>query len=325
MVGIFVFLFGTSFLPRYLDYPILRLFGKSIISVFLGSDIRHWYAFEQEMHLLGLGNEIGPLIECLKNRPGVSFLEKTRRVRAAERYADLILSQPGCGQLQTRPYMRANVPLDLSQFRFNVPEREVPLVLHIPSARGAKGTEYVLAAVEQLKREGIPFEFRLVENTPNAEVRELLAEADIVVDELLADTVGVLSLESMATGNAVLVRYPAEYARVPAGCPAVNVTKDTLVGKLREVILNRDLRRQLAYAGRPYVEAHNDHVQVTRQILDWLEPGGIQEYDFTPTFFHDNFVMSPELLREERKKMWKTRLQRIKDLVKSLWSPRLTY
>jgi hypothetical protein len=184
----------------------------------------------------------------------------------------------------------------------NVPDRVSPLVVHAPSRRDAKGTDYILAAVEQLKRDGIAFDFRLVENMPNAQVRDLLTDADIVVDELFSDTVGVLSTESMATGNAVLVHYPADYARVPPGCPAVNVTKDTVTGKLREVILDRDLRRCLAYAGRPYVEANNDHIKVAQQILDWLKPGGIKEYDFVPTFYK-TFKMPPDLLAEERRAM----------------------
>jgi len=310
---VFIFIFGTSFLPRYWDYPILKLFGKRIVSVFCGSDIRYWYAYEQEFNSLGLGSEFRPFTEDY-NHAYEFFITKIRRVRAAERYADLILSQPSMAQLQTRPYMRMNIPLDLSQYRFNVPEREVPLVVHAPSKRCIKGTKYVLAAVEQLKQEGIRFEFRLIENMPNAQVRELLAEADIVVDQLLSETVATLALESMATGNVVLARYLPERAHIPADCPVVNVTAATLADKLREVILDRDLRRRLAYAGRSYVEKYHDHVRIAQQILDWLKPGGIQEYDFIPMFFQSEFVMPAELLKEERKRMWKQRIQRFTNL-----------
>lgn len=298
---LFVFIYGFSFLPGYWDYPLLKSRGKRIISVFLGSDTRYGPAFEQEMRLLGLDQEVKPFIDYIKELPGVYFFDKLKTIQMAERYADLILSQPGNGQLQTRPYMRMNVPLDLAQLRFNVPGREIPLILHAPSNRNIKGTDYVLAAIEQLKQEGIPFEFRLIEKMPNAQLRSLLAEADIVVDELFADTVGVLSLEAMATGNVVLVHYPAEYAAVPSDCPAVNVTKDDLADKLRQVILDRELRRRLVCAGRPYVETYHDHRRVAQQILDWLEPGRIQKYDFVPTFYQ-NFVMPPELLKEERQK-----------------------
>lgn len=312
---VFIFIFGTSFLSDYWDYPILKVLGKHVVSVFLGDDIRYWYSYEQEMRLLGLERGLRPYLEYRKSWPSGSFVTKAKRVRAAERYADLILSQPSTGQLQTRPYMCVNIPLDLSQYRFNVPEREAPLVIHAPSDSRVKGTNHVLAAVEQLTQEGIQFEFRLIENMPNAQVRELLTEADIVVDQLFSQTVATLALESMATGNVTLARYQPEYAHIPPDCPVVNVTAATLADKLREVILNRDLRRQLACAGRPYVEAHHDHMHIAQQILDWLKPGGIQEYDFVPTFFQNEFVMPPELLKEERKRMWEQRMQRLTSLL----------
>jgi hypothetical protein len=83
----------------------------------------------------------------------------------------------------------------------------------------------------------------------------------------------------------------------------VNVTPENLAAKLREVILNQPQRRALAYAGRPYVEKYHDHVHIAKQILDWLKPGGIQQYDFKPTFFQNEFVMPADLLEEERKKL----------------------
>ena len=311
---VFVFIFGTSFFRRYWDYPILKLFGKTVISVFCGDDIRYWYAYEREIHSLGLDNELKPYFEY-REYPDDLFLVKIRTIRAAERYADLILSQPTMGQLQIRPYMRFNIPLNLAHYRFNVSERLVPLVVHAPSDRGVKGTESVLAAVEQLRQEGLRFEFRLIENMPNSQLRELLVEADIVVDQLYGQTVATLALESLATGNVTLARYLPEYAHVPPDCPVVNVTTVTLVEKLREVILDLDLRRQLAHAGRKYVEEFHDHVRVAQQILNWSEPGGIRQYDFIPTFFRDEFVMPPELLRKEREMMREQRRQRLASLL----------
>ena len=281
---VFVFLFSETLLPNQWDLPILRAMGKKIVSVFVGSDIRYGPAVEQEMKQLGYAEEMQPFLDYFKSLP-VLYARQKRKVEMAERYSDVVLSQPGYGQLQTRPYMRVNIPLDLSAFRFHIPNREVPVVLHAPSNSAIKGTQYILEVFEQLKREGVSFEYQLIQNTPNHQVRAMLAEADIVVDELFADTVGVLSTEAMASGNAVLVHYPAEFARVPPGCPAVNITKDTLKDRLREVIQNQGLRVSLAQAGRPYVEKNNDHVQIARQVLSYLQPGGIQAYDFAPQFY----------------------------------------
>jgi len=297
----FIFLFGTSFLPGYWDYPILKMCGKRIVCVFLGGEVCYWYAYQQEVRLLGLECELKPFIEYRRSGRADFFTSKIRVVRAAERFADLILSHPTMGQLQTRPYMRTSIPIDLSQYRFHIPDREVPLVLHAPSDRGAKGTSYVLAAVDQLKKEGIPFEFRLIEGMPNDQLRVLLAEADIVVDQLFSYAIATLALESLATGNVVLSRYSPSFAHIPAECPVVNVSIYTLTDQLRRVILDRHMRRRLAYAGREYVEKYHSHVRVVQQILAWLEPAGIDAYDFVPRFFRDSFVMPAELLKEEEK------------------------
>ncbi|HNT55358.1 MAG TPA: glycosyltransferase [Anaerolineaceae bacterium] len=269
---LFIFLFGSSFLPGYADYRRICRSGARLVSVFLGSDIRHWYPFQQEMQALGMEAEVRPFIDGIRAREIEGLAIKRRRVQAAERYASLILSQPGNGQLQTRPYRRMTIPLDLSQYRCQIPLRRRPRVLHIPSWRVGKGTAEILAAVEALHGAGVEFDFQLVENTPNRQVREMLAAADIVVDELYADTVGVLSTEAMASGCVALVHYPTSYAGVAPDCPAVHITQDTLTDRLREVILDLELRQRLAAAGRLYAEAHHDHVAITRQILAWLEP-----------------------------------------------------
>ncbi len=310
---LFVYLFGTSFLPRYADYRRIRQAGKQLVSIFLGSDTRHWYPFQQEMQSLGLAAEVQPFIDGIRAREIEGLPAKLRRVKAAEQHANLILSQPGNGQLQTRPYMRMTIPLDLSQYRCQIPLRPHPCVLHAPSWRVGKGTSEILTAVENLHNAGVEFDFQLIENTPNAQVREMLSEADIVVDELYADTVGVLSTEAMAAGCAVLVHYPAAYAQVAPDCPAVNITDETLSDRLRAVILDLDLRRQLAEAGRPYVEAHHDHLQITRQILSWLQPEGIAAYDFTPTF-HRQLHIPAWVHAEDRGRNWAVWLQRWRNL-----------
>lgn len=301
-------LFAPAVLPTQLFYPLLKRLNKKIITCFWGSDVRYWYAFREEARANGILRQVAPFVEYARTRSGGSYFDKVRAIRTAEKYSDLVLSQPDCGQLQTRPYMRTYVPLDMELFRSEIPDRVVPLVLHAPSVPSAKGTDHVLGAVGRLRREGLEFEFQRIENIPNTQLRELLTDADILVDELYSLTLGSLSSEGMASGCAVLTRYDAEFSRVPPNCPVVNTNKDTLVENLRELIVNRDLRRRLAQAGRPYVQAHNDHYRVTRDMLESLGAGEARQYDFTPTF-HKQFVMPPDLLDAERAQTWTRRKQ----------------
>jgi len=329
---IFIFFWGTSFLPRYWDYPILKLFGKKIVCVFCGTDIRYWHAYEQEARSLGLEKEVESFLTFLKRaaytqstflfppirlRPYIDFTSdcpddffslKARTVRMAERYANLILSKPNMGQLQVRPYMKKPDPLDLSEYRFNVPERQVPVVLHCPSNPEVKGANRIISAVDQLKRGGIRFEFKMVTNVPHSRVRDLLTESDIVVDQLYLGSHSALVAESLATGNVVLSRNSAEQEHTPSDCPVVDITESTVTDRLREAILDRPLRRRLAYAGRRYAEQHHDHLQACKQIITWLIQG-VKNYDFTPTFYREKFTMPPDLLEEEARRIHKIEMQ----------------
>jgi hypothetical protein len=304
---IFIFIFGSSFIPGYLDYPLIKRAGKKIVTTFWGSEIRYGYALEQESKALGFDGEIGPFLDYLKLQRG-NYYQCLSTIRAAEKYADLILSQQGYGQLQSRPYMRANVPIEVAGLTCKIPAREKPLILHVPSKRDIKGTSVIMQTIEDLRREGLQFDFRLIENMPNPEVRANLTEADIVVDELYSETVGMLSTEAMASGCVAVVRYMNEYGKVPADCPAVNANRYTLGSELRTLITDLPGRVDIASAGRPFVEKYYDHKKVASQILGWLEPGGITNYDYTPQFYR-SFRMPQRLLMKERKEallFWKS-------------------
>lgn len=299
---VFVFVWGgVSLLPKHLDYPILKALRKKLVVHFAGDDIRSWHAYKQDICQMGLENEFKPYLENRRS-DSAEFFDKLQEAQVTERYADLILTHPEVAQLLTRPYMRLWLPLDLTQFRFHLPDKEVPLVVHAPTSRLVKGTEYILDAVEQLRGEGIRFEFRLIERMPNDRLRTLLADADIVIDQLFQRAFGTLAVESMASGCVVLTSYDSSFGHFDHDCPAVRVSMRTLTDQLRRTILDRRLRRRLGHAGRRYVEKHHGQNRVAQQVLEYLAPAGIKEYDFTPTFLHERFVMPRELGEEARRR-----------------------
>lgn len=278
---VFIFMYA-SLLPHFVDIPLLKRLGKKIVFMFWGSEIRDIDLFEAQMKRMNVLDEYEPFIKGMRARDVEPLRVKAERVRVAERYGDLILSQPGFGQLQSRPYMRATIPMDLRRYPFNIPARTEPLIVHAPSSPLTKGSDYIQEIVKSLKDEGLRFEFRLVENLPNTELLKTLSSADIVVDELYGDTIGMFSSEGMATGNLVMTHYPAEFARVPADCPVVNITRAVLKDRLRRAVLDLDWRCELARRGREFVERHHDHIHLAQELLSWLEPGSIQQYDFYP-------------------------------------------
>jgi len=171
--------------PRFLSVGV----AESLI--FLAEEL-----FSDLDWLLGLERELKPRLDYERLDPNDQYERKIEVVRAAERYADLILSDPAYAQLQSRPYMCADAPLDLSQYSFHVHDKKVPLILHAPTNRAFKGTDYVLASIERLKREGLSFRFRLVERVPHTKLTEMLADPDIAIDQLCRGWVVVLDRTS---------------------------------------------------------------------------------------------------------------------------------
>lgn len=142
---------------------------------------------------------------------------------------------------------------------------ETVTVCHSPNHRGFKGTEFIIEAVEQLRREGLLVELRILEGLSNEEVCRLLREdVDIFVDQLVFTGHGMSALEGMASCLPVVCNLEDEYYLLPARrwsffgeCPLVSAEPENLVKVLRELVTKPELRTELGNLGRQYVEKYH--------------------------------------------------------------------
>jgi len=280
-----VFLFVTPalsvFTPEW-DFELIKRLNKQLIIVCVGSDIRHISGFVQEF----------PCDESLFD-DRFKFDDISRpltNLRRAEKYADIIYSVPDQSSMAIRNYNHFQIPLNLNNYSFKINDREIPVVVHAPSRRGIKGTEQILAAIERLKNEGINFEFRLLENVNNDLIRENLKDTDILVDQLVLHGPATLSFEAMCSGCAVAVKY-LESSPACFRPPVLNINDLNIYERLKELLLNRELRKRLAIEGRKYVENNNHYTVVSRRIFDDLKNLEKQNlhYDYKPTFFKKKY------------------------------------
>jgi glycosyltransferase involved in cell wall biosynthesis len=251
---VFHFVYGGSLLPYNLDVPILKLFGKKIVVTFVGSDIRVRNIAEDEK---------------------LNISKRKRRAQFWEKYADAIISFPEYSQLLTRKYHIITLGYDLEYWKpftsskFKKDNDKI-LIVHAPSHRGKKGTEYVIKVIESLIKEGYKVDFKLLEKLPNYEVREWVNISDIVVDQLIRGWHGAFAVESMALAKPTLCyineewKKDVEYAK---NLPLVNTTPDTIYDNLKLLIENPDLRRELGEKGREYVEEVHDSKKIAKQLL----------------------------------------------------------
>jgi glycosyltransferase involved in cell wall biosynthesis len=241
-----------------LDLRVLARAGKAIFVTFQGSDARP-------------GNPAG----------GPSSPEadkyKRRRIARFDRYADGIYAlNPDL--LRVLPARARFVPyahVDARKWEPVAPARGAsrPLVLHAPTHRGIKGTSFIVEAVSRLQAEGLDFDFELVEDLPQAELRKLYERADLVVDQLLIGWYGGLAVEAMALGRptvAYLREDDLSYLppQMRAEIPVISAEPGTIQAVLKELMTTR--RGELAAIGRrgyDYVRRWHDPLHVARQLV----------------------------------------------------------
>ncbi len=281
---VYIFQFASSILPGNTDFPLLKKRGKKIISIFNGSDIRHWATSDPVWESFGLKHP--PLY---KEHRFTSFpiTRAWTALRMAERYADAVVGIPSDMSAAVRPFNHFYLPLRRDLFTPRIGRRAVPVVVHAPSRRSTKGTEQTLATFERMKQDGIEFELRLLEQIPNPVVLQHLSDADIVVDHTGCPTHGMLGLEAMASGCALMSGNNYDLVPVPADRPVVHISEDNLYERLKKLIEDVPYRVDLAERGLAYVETYYDHVNVMKRTIDYVEK---PNPDYYPSYVTQSFV-----------------------------------
>ena len=151
------------------------------------------------------------------------------------------------------------------------PSESRPLIVHSPSNPVHKGTPSVLAAIERLQAR-LPFEFKLIHNTPRRDALRLMEKADLCIDQLIAGGHDINALEAMALGKPVICYIkPSMVSNYPADIPIVNANQDNLEEVLEPLMLDGVLRHELGRQGRAYVEKYHDARKVGQQLVTVYE------------------------------------------------------
>jgi len=236
--------FGRSLLPFNFDVPLLKASGKQIIAHYRGSDIR--------------GRRQNVLMKKLAD---VKFVSTP----------DLLAYVPEAVWIPN--------PIEVSSYQAHLEKAAVAEsgalhIVHAPSARQLKGTNYISEAVEELRRQGCNIEFTLIENAAHSHVLRALSSADIVVDQiaLQAGWYGVFACEAMAQKKPVCVyiRDDLEQKYLPSR-PVMNINPSNITERLKLLIDDPELRSDLAEKGYTYVKQIHDAAKVTRRVMEFYK------------------------------------------------------
>jgi glycosyltransferase involved in cell wall biosynthesis len=280
---VFHFHFGTSFLSfpllRRIDVPLLRAMGKVVVYHFHGCEVRN-RAHMITHHRLATCTECDPF--CIPSQQKQLLADASRNADA-QFYSTLDLSE-------SVPH-GVNLPLAIESERWIAAGREHPLpdadrrdgvhgpvvVMHAPTNKLIKGTDHVVAAVERLRAEFPKLELELIEKQPWAEMPALLAQCDILVDQLMMGWYGLLAIEGMAEGKPVIAYMRDDFVRDRPDIPVISAEPGTIQEVLRGLIRDPARRAAIGARGPEFVRARHDARVVADVLLTeyqrLLEPG----------------------------------------------------
>jgi hypothetical protein len=279
------------------DIPFIKLRNRRIVYRFTGFDLRDPVTDYQRNPFSPFKYGVDPRFDQQKKARYIEFLKE---------YVDTFIVQDP--EMQEFFPEAAIIPraLNLEDWHFadNEDNQEVPLIVHAPSNKGAKGSKYVLKALDELRTEGLKFRVKLLTDCEHQEAVSWYKKADIIVDQLLIGWYGVLALEGMALGKPVVCYILDHLFNQDPQIPVANANPNNIKSVIRMLVKDRDMRIELGMKGRRYVEDVHD-VRKVAVSLKHLYIKTLRNEIKYPVGNSDIEYFSMQLTMDDQKPLWK--------------------
>lgn len=259
---VYHFHYGRSLLPYNLDLPILKLLKKKIIMNYWGSDI-----LQSDLAINFTEFSLDDLEKIYPNLKNEKIRNKIKRI-------DKIVNKSLVGDFSLLPYspnsmvIRQAIELEYIPFIKAKKNNSKIIIVHAPTNRKIKGTEFIISAVEKLSSEISNIELIIVEHKPHSEAIEIYKKADIIVDDILQGPYGIFAIECMALGKPVLCHIHKNLVSYYEELPIINTSPKTIYGDLKKLIENPRKIEEIGRKGREYVEKNHDSIKIAKQLID---------------------------------------------------------
>jgi hypothetical protein len=237
---VFYFFWGKSILSfwryHHLDLPILKLFNKKIIVHFRGGDILDGKIFYEYLNS-------GMRISSIENFYSYMRPDQINALEKWKKYADNILvSTPDLLFVDKSAILFPQVIDTNYWMNYQRPKSDkdgIFRVVHVPTAKQKKGTQYVIDTIKQLQDEGYEIELILGENVYFEDIKELYASADIGIDQLIHGWYGKVSVELMSMNKPVICYLDEIFSHIYPKIPIINTNKDDLYKTLKSMLFHK--------------------------------------------------------------------------------------
>lgn len=252
---------------NYWDLAWIKRAQKKIVVTYTGDDARQKDDFVKHYGW-------GPYWPVYSVLDKISDFNKRARIKKMAKFAGAIFAvNPDLMRVlpnRTRFLPYANVDITQIKPQRKIKKNQKIMILHAPSNRKVKGTEYVIKTVKKLSKK-YPVELVLVENLTFIEATKKYAEADIVIDQLNVGWYGGFAVEAMAYGLPVVCYLRPEdmdkYVPFQDEIPIINTYGQTLEEAIEPLIKNVKLRREIGRKGRHFVEKYHDPLKIARETI----------------------------------------------------------
>ncbi|WP_131750085.1 glycosyltransferase [Legionella beliardensis] len=245
-----------------LDIPLIKARGKKIIHRFTGFDLR---TSSKDLAF----NPYSPFrYGYVSKVPEEAIL---RYIDFLHEYVDQFLVQDPelqqfCSEAKIIP--RA---LALNDYKFvGIKKNDVPLIVHAPTDKICKGSNFILKALEELKNEGLKFELKLIQGMSHQKAAQIYRNSDIIIDQILIGAPGVFTLEAMALGKPVIANLREDLFSCVYGneMPVANANPVNIKQVIKKLVQDYEWRKHLSTFGRKIVEKHHDIDLVIDDFID---------------------------------------------------------
>lgn len=289
---VFIFGFGQSLLPFGLDLPLLRAFGKKVIT-----NLSHGSEARPPFMNGYLTNEGAPISTT------VLFQSAKKIARVVDwhfKYCTLVIGAPfGTSQYARGCFINhfsLGLPFEASEVD-NVDVIDgstrndrlgVIRILHSPSHPAAKGSPAITSAIESLKNKGYVIDFVLIHGRPFREVLEEVQKCDFVIDQIYNDTpMAGFATEAAWFGKpAVVAGYGFDRLKqfVPEGMwpPSMVCHPDEIEQVIEKLVVDSAKRKQLGSSAQAFVRQKWSSVEVAKRYLRLIEGDIPKEWWLNP-------------------------------------------
>lgn len=257
---LFHFHFGTSMTFDYSDLPLYIKYEKPVIMQHWGSDIRLLSkAMENNPYSLVKNqneNQIHYMLTSLSDSIKHCIVPDMELYQYVKDYYENVFVIPSMINLDSY------VPIKRNQ------RSQKPLIVHAPTSPYIKGTQYILKAIDTLKKQ-YHFDFRLIQGMSHQEAMKIYQEADLIIDQLHIGSYGLLAVEAMAMGKPVIC-WISDFMKenYPNDLPIISANPDTITKVLESILKNQDQLQEIGIKGRKYAEAYHDMNKNSLKVLE---------------------------------------------------------